>query len=102
MRVRRFDGPTGTSKCFHVSTASGGSRSEAMFEEGDFPPPNSPDLLERKFQTDLHDPLAPRANERIASREVRGQERSAKHVARTRGVACIDGTRSARGIGGDG
>jgi hypothetical protein len=46
-------------------------------------PSHRPNRLEGEFQTNLHNPLAAGADERIAGREVRRQERSAERGART-------------------
>src|SRR5580692_4642386 len=61
-----------------------------------------PSQLEGEFQYDLHHALAARADERIAGREVRRQERSAERGVGTGGISSVDGTGSARRIGGDG
>jgi hypothetical protein len=65
-------------------------------------PSDRPSRLEADLQPDLHDPLASRANERIAGREIRRQEGSAERNARTGGIAGIDKARCARRICGDG
>jgi len=65
-------------------------------------PSHRPNRLEADLQSYLHHPLASRANERIAGREIRRQEGSAERNARTGGIAGIDKARCARGIGGDG
>jgi hypothetical protein len=65
-------------------------------------PVNDFGLSEDEFQSELHYPLASRANERIAGPEVRRRERSPDLGTSTKAIPRIDTVRSALRVGGDG